>query len=288
MFLLSCLDAILNQTYCDFEIIIIDDGSTDDTKFKVVGLDKRIYYHRLDKTGNPSILRNFGIEQSKGDLVAFCDDDDIWHPEKLELQLNYINDFNIVCTNADLVDSRGENMNVKYCTDFEDDTKLSINHLFIRNYIITSTVLLEKKILSKNPFDIFRTKSMAEDFDLWLKLSLSNSIYFVNKSLIKYRIHTSAIHPGENYFLLYANAIDIINKYKKMVPRNVRKYAIWGSIKLRLSYIKMSISKRKYLVVLGEMVKIVPNLFKIGFMRLLLKKILYPRYNLLRNLEKGL
>jgi glycosyltransferase involved in cell wall biosynthesis len=281
------VNSILEQTYFNYEILVIDDGSTDDTELKIIGLDKRITYYKLHKTGNPSVLRNYGIEQSKGDFIAFCDDDDIWYSEKLEMQLKYIDKYNIICTNAELINSKGEQVNVNYCSDFDKDTELNTNHLFIRNYIITSTVLLNRKILTKNPFDVLRTKSMAEDFDLWLKLSLHNSVYYINKSLIGYRIHTTPSHKGENYFLLLVNGINVINKYKIMVPKQDRKYAVWGIIKLRKAYIKLNLMSYKFGSAFKELVKSLPVLFNFGFLSLLFSKLLFTEKAILLKIDKG-
>ena len=283
--LVLTLNSILKQTITDFEILVIDDGSDDGTELKVAGLNKKIRYYKLNKTGNPSILRNYGIERSKGDLIAFCDDDDVWYPEKLEFQFKYIHDFNIICTNADLIDSKGKPINVKYCSDFEKDMQLSINHLLVKNYIITSTVLLKKKILPKGPFDVNRTKSMAEDFDLWLKLSLNNLVYFIDKSLIEYRIHTSSSHKGENYFLLYENGISLINKYKRMVPRRNRKYAVWGIIKLRIGYVKLILRKKKPLAFFKELLKLIIEFLNLGFLFLLLNKILHRNKSIIKYIK---
>ena len=82
------IESILNQTYKYFELIIVDDGSTDNTeevirKFK----DSRIKYIKTDNWGGPARPRNTGIKKTKGEYIAFCDDDDIWLPKKLEKQI---------------------------------------------------------------------------------------------------------------------------------------------------------------------------------------------------------
>ncbi|MBK8382692.1 MAG: glycosyltransferase family 2 protein [Ignavibacteria bacterium] len=100
------IESILLQTAEEIEILIIDDGSTDDTE-KVVKEFKHdnIKYFKLSNTGNIGRLRNFGIQRSTYDILAFCDDDDIWEKEKLSRQLSYLDKYDFVCSNGKLVDS---------------------------------------------------------------------------------------------------------------------------------------------------------------------------------------
>ena len=252
--LMECLQSILSQTYLNFEVLILDDGSTDDTEIKVKGLDKRIVYHKLNKIGNLSLLRNYGVKHSEGGYIAFCDDDDLWFPEKLNEQLNYSDNYNIICTNAQLIDNKGKSRNEIYCKDFYRNTQLSTIHLLLRNYVVTSTVLIKKEILSENPFDMLRYKSTAEDYELWLRLSLNNPIYFINRELVKYRIHSNLTYQHDNYPLIFTNSIDILNKYKKMVPGNCRKYADLGIFRFRKEYIKLNLHRKKYFIVLKELI----------------------------------
>jgi glycosyltransferase involved in cell wall biosynthesis len=281
----ECLNSILKQTYDDFEILIIDDGSTDDTEQIVVNLDKRVNYHRLQKTGNISTLRNYGVRHSRGEHIAFCDDDDIWHPQKLEIQLAYIENFDIMCTNADLINLEGQSKDEKYCNDFRDNVILDTVHLFLKNYVITSTVLLKKAILPSIPFDYIRYKSTAEEYDLWFKLSLNNPILFINESLVKYRIHSNLTYNSENYPIICINSIDILNKYKRKVPPKYKKYADWGILKFRKEYIKLNFYQHKNLLMLKELMKVIPIFFKVDFLYLLINKIIHPRRNILQNIE---
>ena len=89
--LCETLDSILSQTYENFELIVVDDGSTDNTEEVVKRHSAgRINYLKIDNWGGPARPRNIGIEKAKGKYIAFCDDDDIWLPKKLEKQINYI------------------------------------------------------------------------------------------------------------------------------------------------------------------------------------------------------
>ncbi|MGA2667497.1 MAG: glycosyltransferase [Ignavibacteria bacterium] len=284
--LLECVQAILRQTYDNFEILIIDDGSTDDTEKNITALnDNRVIYNKFNKIGNLSVLRNYGVNQSKGEIVAFCDDDDLWLQEKLEIQLKFIDSFNMICSNAEIVNLEGSLISEKYFSDFVTNKQLNTSHLFLKNFVITSTVLLKKNILPQIPFDTLGYGSTAEDYDLWLKLSLNNLIYFINKNLIKYRFHSNLSHT--QYPLIFVNSINILNKYKMLVPKRYRRYANWGVLKFRKDYIILNLLNRRLFIVVKEILKMILAFFDSGLLSLLFFRILNPKKHIIYNLDKN-
>lgn len=85
----KAIESVLKQSYTDFELIIIDDGSTDKTEQVIASYnDKRIRYYRMQENGGQSKARNRGMQMAKYDYLAFEDSDDLWRPEKLEVQMN--------------------------------------------------------------------------------------------------------------------------------------------------------------------------------------------------------
>ena len=87
----KAIQSVLNQTYKDFELLIVDDGSTDNTKNIIKGLsDSRITYYWQKNSGGPASPRNLGINKAKGDWVCLLDSDDLWYPTKLEVVSNEI------------------------------------------------------------------------------------------------------------------------------------------------------------------------------------------------------
>ena len=84
------IESILSQTFRNFELIVVDDGSTDNTEEVVRSYnDERVHYIKTDNWGGPAKPRNIGIKKAKGEYIAFCDDDDLWLPNKLEVQLKH-------------------------------------------------------------------------------------------------------------------------------------------------------------------------------------------------------
>src|SRR4030042_587586 len=88
-FVCEAIDSVLNQTFKDFEIIVVDDGSTDNTKEALKRYSKNIFYIYQSNKGR-SQARNTGLKVAKGDYIAFLDDDDIWVPHKLEKQVAFM------------------------------------------------------------------------------------------------------------------------------------------------------------------------------------------------------
>ena len=95
-FIMETIESIRQQTYKNWELIIADDGSEDETKFLVENLDDpRIFYLEFEHCGMGSRMKNLALKQSSGELVAFIDSDDLWHPFKLEKQITALKEFPI-------------------------------------------------------------------------------------------------------------------------------------------------------------------------------------------------
>ena len=109
-FLPAAIDSILNQTFDNFELIVVDDGSTDNTQAVLAGFGDRLRYVRK-ANGGPSSARNLGIQMARGQLIAFQDADDLWLPEKLALQVAYFHlhpEVGVVFTDAVRFDAAGK------------------------------------------------------------------------------------------------------------------------------------------------------------------------------------
>lgn len=197
--------SVLNQTYKDFEVIIVDDGSIDNTKLVVESInDNRISYFKLPSNGGLSHARNTGVSLAKGELVAFQDSDDEWLENKLEVQVRELYE-----TNSDLVAcamnlySNGEY--ISYFTNIDDSAIAT--RLLSGNFIGGPTILGKKECFINEPFEE-RIRSL-EDWELMIRMSRKYKVHFINIPLINiYKQSDSLIYKLDYYY----DAIELVLK----------------------------------------------------------------------------
>ncbi len=186
----KAIDSVLNQTYNNFEIVIVDDASSDDTESVVLNYhDKRISYIRLDTAKGGNFARNLGVKQSNGQYIAFLDDDDEWLPSKLYKQLQIFEkdeSIGLVYTGAEVIHTAYDS---KYKIMPQKMGDLSTSILTF-NYIgTTSSVMIKRELFEKvGGFDI--DMPQLQDYDLWIRVCQLSKIGFVKESLINYYVHT--------------------------------------------------------------------------------------------------
>ena len=185
------LGSILGQTFDDFELIVVDNMSTDNTSdiISVIG-DSRIRYFKNENNGVIAVNRNFGIKHAKGRYVAFCDDDDLWFPNKLHLQVGLmeLNPLYALCyTNAiAFYGNKITSMKMMRRTVSEEH----FSHLLSGNFIPSSSVLIKRDIFSSIGF-LSENPLIREDYDMWLRVAYFYPIVGIDSSLIFYRVHSN-------------------------------------------------------------------------------------------------
>lgn len=201
--LMNSINSVLNQTYKDFEIIVIDDCSDDERYLELLS-NKNIRYFRLEKrTGLPSKVRNFGLNQSKGEWIAFLDDDDTWLPNKLELQMKYADKYEFICSDA-LSNGRkwAKQIHIDVWNIVNPSNILEFNYDLINkhNLIINSTVLIKKDILFEiNLIPEENSFRGVEDYQTWKNvLKLGKICLFIEDALIEYETNTEKFYI-DNY-----------------------------------------------------------------------------------------
>lgn len=193
----EAINSVIAQTYTNWELIIVDDGSTDATSSIIVDYSNRegrikCFYQENGKQGK---ARNLGISKASGSYIAFLDADDLWMPEKLEIQLQEIKEKNVDLVfsdsyifNNDNVFDRSRKMNtLNQIFKGEEALKLFL----IGNRIPTLTVLVKKeRIEFVNGFTEKKEIPLAEDYHLWLKMLISGFVFYgSDKTLAFYRVH---------------------------------------------------------------------------------------------------
>ena len=191
--LLRTINSILNQTHKNIELIIVDNFSNYDFPafIKSIG-DSRIKSYQNYNNGIIAVNRNFGSMMSSSNYLAFCDDDDFWMKDKLDLQLKIMLNNPDILLNATLAKKNG------FKTNFGQNNfgimyrNVSLSRVFLVRYnpIITSSVLIRKETFnSLKGFSEDKELTTVEDLDLWLRLFDSGKISILKQVLLKYEIH---------------------------------------------------------------------------------------------------
>ena len=182
------IESVLKQTYTNFEIIIVSDGSTDNTEAVVKKYsenDYRVKYIGYTPARGGNVARNTGIEASKGEYVAFLDDDDEWLPEKLQRQVDLLDSddsVGLVYTGVHII---YVNEKVEYNSMSKERGDLK-KRILIDNCVgTTSTVVLRKSILQKSGMFDVKLKAL-QDFDLWIRIAQHSKVDVVSQPMINY------------------------------------------------------------------------------------------------------
>jgi len=237
-YILSAIDSVLEQTYKNYELIVVDDGSTDNTADVVLKYKDKIKYI-LQDNGGVSKARNTGINNANGSYIAFLDADDVWEKNKLEIQMNLFELFGdvdlIFCSFLHTKDGkivtgktfqetynifREYNIKIKNIFEYNSTFDCCDNknifywgniykYLFLGNFILPSSVLLRRNSLSKTGLFDERYR-VAEETEFFLRYSKLNTIGFIDCPLLRYEMPESENLSGKkNMEKLIKNALQI-------------------------------------------------------------------------------
>ncbi|MEA2039207.1 MAG: glycosyltransferase family 2 protein [Thermodesulfobacteriota bacterium] len=177
------ISSVLDQTFVDFEIIVVDDGSIDGTKGAVARFDDRITYIEHSLNLGVSAARNTGIRKSTGEFIAFLDSDDSWLPEKLQVQMGFFDSHpRAVALQTEEIwirNGRRVNPRIKHLKPSGDIFEPSIKLCLIS----PSAVMIKRSLLKEvGLFD--ENLPACEDYDLWLRISCRYPVYLVQEQLV--------------------------------------------------------------------------------------------------------
>ncbi len=188
--------SVLEQTYKQVEIIVIDDYSSDNSRrilSDLVQAYSNIIYHRQKENQGVAVARNTGLELAKGRYVAFLDSDDIWKKDKLEKQLSLMREkqAGFVFSAIEMMDENGNERKKKRKIKTEVDYK----YLLKNTVIPTSTVIIDRNIVENFKMPHMRS---GQDYATWLMILRNGTIaYGVDEALVKYRVGSSSLSSNK-------------------------------------------------------------------------------------------
>lgn len=181
------IESALNQTLSPIEILVCDDGSTDNTYKIVESLNNaKVKWFAGKHTGLPAVPRNRGIKNARGEWLAFLDSDDEWLPNKLEKQLRAVKQMKCraACANAYRVKSGP--IPKKSCLDYTGRI-IEFSDLLKNNYVISSSALIHKSLIPKClGFPEALELRAVEDYAFWLRILTQTDFAYVNENLVYY------------------------------------------------------------------------------------------------------
>jgi len=184
--IVETIESVLRQRFTDFQLIIVDDGSTDDTASIIAGIaDARVKYY-YKKNGGVSSARNLGVAKARGQFVAFLDSDDFWPDNFLEVMTDKLDrnpDYGAAYCSRVIAFPDGRKIE-SYQKDFCKSGHLTVE-LFKKSFMQTSTICFRKQVLDGIFFE--PSLSNAEDADVWLRVSSRTKFLFVPDVQIIYR-----------------------------------------------------------------------------------------------------
>lgn len=227
-FIGKTIESVIAQTYENWELIIVDDCSKDNTEEVVSKYkDNRIKYYRLENNSGAAVARTEAMKKAIGSYMSFLDSDDLWKKDKLEKQLEFMNknNYNFTCTEYEQIDEEGNKLNkvikVKKRADY--------NRILLDCPVGNSTVMYNVEKLGK--FEVPNIRKRNDDA-LWLQiLKKEKYIYGMPDILMEYRIRSNSISSNKLSLVKYHWQL-----YRKIehlsVFRSVFHICWWGMIKV--------------------------------------------------------
>jgi len=219
-FIRKTIESVLSQSYENYEILIIDDGSTDETRDILERYlpNIKILSHPNSANLGVGASMNLGVQAAKGDLIAFSDHDDLWHPNKLIEQVEIFDkyaDVGLVYTNVSVIDEDDSELFEVYQHGFRELNKPEV--LLLKCYIITaSSVMVRHKMFEE--MGLFRTDIHPADHDMWLRMIEKTKFFYVAKCLASHRRHPGQVSSGRK---IWEDGFVILREACKRYPYGI-------------------------------------------------------------------
>lgn len=208
-FIEESINSVINQTYTNWELIIVDDCSTDGSEeiIKKFTQDERIKFYKNERNSGAAISRNYALREAKGKWIAFLDSDDLWHPEKLEKQLNFMrkNDYHFSYTSYEEMDEQSNTTGVMV----KGPQKITKTGMYNYCWPGCLTVIYDANYIGNIQIADIKKNN---DYAIWLKAIKKANCYLLDEKLAKYRVRQGSISRHsklrliKHHYLLYREA----------------------------------------------------------------------------------
>jgi glycosyltransferase involved in cell wall biosynthesis len=201
-YLAAAIESVLAQTVEHFELLVVDDGSTDGSAAIALSYaerDSRVHYRRQENAGQGA-ARNAGIGAARGGAVAFLDQDDLWLPDKLAKQLPLLDDTNVVYSDTYILRDGRSSREERFSDHLEGwPVPATLESLIVGNTIPVLTAVLPRRLLlAHGCFTIDPALKGVDDYDLWLRLAAAGVTFrYVPEPLAVYRVHSAAMSTDQ-------------------------------------------------------------------------------------------
>jgi glycosyltransferase involved in cell wall biosynthesis len=250
-FLKLTLESVLHQTYQNFEIIVVDDGTSNDENLFLCNTFEKVRYIKIENSGGPAKPRNVGIREAKGKYMAFVDDDDLWLPQKLKIQVAILNNnpsFGLVHSCCELIDEKGILKNVLIGRPGSPDVKHGdVSLRMMGNWtLMTSSVIIRKEVLEKVGIFNEEMPAAGEDVEFWVRCSFETKFYYIDESLAQYRVHSGNISGNSAKYIelpLYLKRVFTEVYVKGKISKRDYERCIYNLCQMQLKMIQFNFFK---------------------------------------------
>lgn len=233
-FLVQSIDSVIKQTYEKWELILVDDCSTDNSALlirKYLEIESRIKYYKLEENLGAAVARNVAIDSAKGRYIAFLDADDLWNPQKLSKQIGFMKKKNVgfSYTAIEMINENGQIVKGKRRTLPMVDYKVLLSHTIIA----CSSVIIDRQIIGEFRMTLVRK---GQDFATWLSiLKKGYKAYGINETLLQYRLAKKSI--SSNKLMALKRTWNIYRNVEKLGFFNSSYYFAFYTFNALIKYI---------------------------------------------------